>query len=113
MTIDEQLEFLRKGAVEIIRTHTAGLGGVVMNLGAEKGDALELDEVHDRQITVDDLLEFDVFLAPFGSIGLAAVTNGPSGLCFNEMPGFSPDHSTVPGKLTASAILSSRKFPVM
>src|SRR5262245_63719728 len=35
---------------------------------------------------------------------LASATNGPSGFSFSEMPGFSPDQSTVPGKLIGSAI---------
>src|SRR5438045_5349570 len=38
---------------------------------------------------------------------LATETNGPSGVSFSEMPGFSPDHSTIPGKLIASAMLCS------
>src|SRR4051812_2256821 len=34
---------------------------------------------------------------------LARTTNGPSGFSFSDMPGFSPDHSTVPAKTTGSA----------
>src|SRR5262245_17523526 len=37
---------------------------------------------------------------------LASATNGPSGFSFSEMPGFSPDQSTVPGKLIGSAIVA-------
>ena len=39
---------------------------------------------------------------------LASATNGPSGVSFSEMPGFSPDQSTVPGKTIGSAMASSR-----
>src|ERR1043165_8589094 len=41
---------------------------------------------------------------------LATETNGPSGDSFSEMPGFSPDHSTVPGKLIVSAMRPSCVF---
>src|SRR6202011_5537645 len=45
---------------------------------------------------------------------LAKVTNGPSGGSLSQMPGFSPDHSTVPAKTIGSAIvLSSSSWPAL
>jgi hypothetical protein len=35
------------------------------------------------------------------------VVKGPAGSSFKEMPGFSPVHSTSPGKITVSAIAAS------
>ena len=39
---------------------------------------------------------------------LASETNGPSGDSLSEMPGFSPDHSTLPGNWIVSAMLLLR-----